>query len=168
MEAFGLDPIKILWHLVNFAILLFILSRFIFPKVIAMLDERAERIRESMAQAEETKRLAAEMEEQRRGVLDEARREAAAIVERARQSSVGYGEQLKREAEEAANAIRARAEADAEAIRTQAVTDVRREVADLAIQAAERVVRSSLDGSRQRQLVEEFLATTSGRSGGTR
>jgi len=168
MEAFGLDLPKIGWHLLNFLILLFILSRFVFPKVIGMLDERAERIRESMARAEETKREATEMEEQRRGVLDEARREAAAIVERSRQSAVGYGEQLKREAEEAAQTIRSRAEADAEAIRSQAVTDVRREVADLAIQAAERVVRGSLDGSRQRQLVEEFLATTSGRSGGAR
>ena len=166
MAAFGLDPVKIGWHLLNFLILLFVLARFIFPRVLTMLDERAARIRESMARAEETQRAQVELEEQRRRVLDEARREAAAIHERARQTGDTYAEQLKREAEEAANAIRARAEADATAIRAEAMADVRRQVADLAIMAAERVVRASLDGARQRQLVEEFLTTVPAADGG--
>jgi F-type H+-transporting ATPase subunit b len=160
MAAFGLDPIKILWHLVNFAILLFVLARFVFPRVMAMLDERAARIKESVERAEETRRMQAEMEEQRRAVLDEARREAAAIHERARETGAAYAEQLRREAEEAAAAIRARADADAASMRAQAAAEVRQQVADLAIAAAERVIRDSLDGARQRQLVQEFLATT--------
>ncbi|SRR5579884_652085 len=166
MEAFGLDYVKIGWHLLNFVILLAILSKFVFPKVTAMLDERAARIRESMARAEETKRAQLEMEEQRRQILDEARREAAAIYERARETGAAYAEQLRREAEEAANAIRARAEADAVAIRTQALADARRTLADLAIEAAERVIRESLDGPRQRQLVEQFLTTAPSPDGG--
>ena len=55
---------------------------------------------------------------------------------------------------------------DAVAMRVQAMADVRRQVADLAIQAAERVVRSSLDGARQRQLIEEFLTTAPSGTGG--
>ncbi len=106
------------------------------------------------------------MEEQRRQILDEARREAAAIYERARETGAAYAEQLRREAEEAANAIRARAEADAVAIRTQALADARRTLADLAIEAAERVIRESLDGPRQRQLVEQFLTTAPSPDGG--
>jgi F-type H+-transporting ATPase subunit b len=166
MAAFGLDPIKILWHLVNFAILLFVLSRYVFPRVLAMLDERAARIKESLERAEETRRMQAEMEEQRRAVLDEARREAAAIHERTRETVAAYAEQLRREAEEAAAAIRTRAEADAASIRAQAAAEVRQQVADLAIAAAERVIRGSLDGARQRELVQEFLATAPAGNGG--
>jgi F-type H+-transporting ATPase subunit b len=166
MEAFGLDPVKIGWHLLNFLILLFVLAKFIFPRVLAMLDERAGRIRESIERAEETQRERQALEVERRRVLDEARREAAAIHERARQTGDAYAEQLKREAEEAANAIRTRAEADAVAMRAQAMADVRRQVADLAIEAAERVVRGSLDGTRQRQLIEEFLTSVPSGNGG--
>src|SRR5581483_2428547 len=166
MAAFGLDPIKILWHLINFAILLFVLARFVFPKVTAMLDERAARIKESLDRAEAARRAQEESEAQRRQILEEARREAAAIHERARQTGAAYAEQLRRDAEEAAAAIRSRAEADAAAIRAEAAEEIRRQVADLAIRAAERVIRGSLDGPRQRQLVEEFLAATPSANGG--
>jgi F-type H+-transporting ATPase subunit b len=166
MDVFGLDPAKIGLHLVNFLILLFVLSRFIYPRVIGMLDERADRIKESMARAEETKRAAEETEVQRRGILDEARREAAAIHERARQTGAAYAEQLKRDAEQAAQAIQTRAEADAAALRAQALAEVREQAADLAILAAERVIRGSLDDARQRELVAEFLASTPIRDGG--
>jgi F-type H+-transporting ATPase subunit b len=165
MQAFGLDPIKIIWHLVNFAILLFVLAKFVFPRVVTMLDERERRIRESMARAEETERARADLEMERMRILDEARREAAAINERVRQTVGQYEEQLRRDAEAAATQIRARAEADAEATRLQAVSEVRQQVADLAIQAAERVIRESMDGARQRTLVEQFLATAEPGSG---
>src|SRR5204863_622726 len=154
MAAFGLDPVKIGWHLLNFLILLFVLAKFIFPRVLAMLDERAGRIRESIERAEETQRERQALEVERRRILDEARREAAAIHERARQTGDAYAEQLKREADEAALLIRTRAEADSDALRTQALAEVRQQVADLAIQAAERVIRGSLDQARQQQLVE--------------
>ena len=84
---------------------------------------------------------------------------------RARQTGATYAEQLKRDAEQAAQAIQARAEADADALRAQALAEVRQQVADLAIQAAERVIRGSLDQARQRQLVDEFLTTAPGQAG---
>jgi len=159
MQAFGLNVASIAWHLFNFLILLVILAKFVFPKVVAMLDEREQRIRESMTRAEETERARAALETERMAILDEARREAAAINERARQTVGQYEEQLRRDAEAGAAQIRTRAEADAAQIRTQAITEVRQQVADLAIQAAERIIRDSLDTNRQRQLVEQFLAT---------
>jgi F-type H+-transporting ATPase subunit b len=56
--------------------------------------------------------------------------------------------------------LRTRAAAEIEAEKGRAIADLRAEVADLAISAAGRVVRASMDGASQRRIVEEFLAET--------
>src|ERR671937_555622 len=71
MEALGLNPVSIAIHAINFLILLFVLQRFLFKPVMAMLDERSQKIRESVEARERA-------QEEDQGIINRAEQEAAA------------------------------------------------------------------------------------------
>ena len=87
LKALGVDLPSVVWHLINFIILILILQRFLYKPILNMLDARAARIRESMDQAERVRAETAAIEERSRGVLDEARREAQEILAAANRNS---------------------------------------------------------------------------------
>src|SRR5919199_4111344 len=79
----GLNITGLIWHTINFLVLLFLLYRFLFNPVRGMLDARAARVRESMEQAEQARRAAEQAEADRQALLAETRREAEQIRARA-------------------------------------------------------------------------------------
>src|SRR5919206_280497 len=99
-ETLGLNWTGFIWHLLNFAILFFILYRFLFPPVLRMLDERQQRIRESMERAETLRQESARAAEAVKAQLDEARREGQNIINNATQ----IAERLRTERQQQAQA----------------------------------------------------------------
>src|SRR6476620_6514365 len=87
LKSLGIDLPSVVWHLVNFIILILILQRFMYKPILKMLDDRAARIRDSMEQAERTRVETASLEERSRGLLDEARREGQEILAQANRNS---------------------------------------------------------------------------------
>jgi len=158
VDALGVSVPGVLAQLVNFVLLLVILRLLAYKPIIRMLDERSARIRESVERAEEIKRQAAQTEEEFARRLAEARREGQEIVgqaekiaERIRLDEV---EKTKAQLEE----LRVKALADISLERERAVTELRQQVADLALFAAGRVVGRSLDHASHVQLIDEALA----------
>jgi F-type H+-transporting ATPase subunit b len=164
MDVLGLKAESIAFHAVNFLLLLFILKRYLYKPVITMLDERARKIRESAETAERVQREAASAEQQRAEVLAQARRQAEEMVTRATQEADKIRSNARQAAQAEHQRIVSRAEQEAEAARQQAMQELRAEVADLAVLAAGRVIRRSLDSETHRALVEEFLAEANGRA----
>jgi F-type H+-transporting ATPase subunit b len=166
MEALGLNPVSILFHTINFLILLFILQRFLYKPVMTMLDERSEKIRESVEAAERMRLETARADQERAEALRQARREAEELVTRAMQEADRIRSESRQVAQEEAQRIIARAEQEANAERQQAMQELRAQVADLAILAAERVIARNLDSQANRVLVEQFLAHADGQANG--
>ena len=166
MEALGVNPFAILLHAINFLILLFILQRFLYKPVLTMLDQRAATIRESVEAAERARQESARADQERLDALREARRQAEEIVTRAQQEADRVRAETIQRAQEDAQRIIARAEQEATAERQQAMSELRAQVADLAVMAAGRVIGRSLDPAGHRALVEEFLADGDGRTPG--
>src|ERR671931_2115279 len=164
MEALGLNPISIAIHALNFLILLFVLQRLLFKPVLRMLDERSEKIRESVEAAERARQESARADQARDETLREARRQADEIVNRATQEGQRIVAEARERAQQEAQAIISRAEQEASAERLQAMQELRAQVADLAVMAAGRVIRRSLDDQAHRDLVTEFLADGDGRA----
>ena len=79
----GLDVVGLLWHSLNFGLLLVALWWLFFRPITRALEERERRVRESLERAEETDRLAERAEAERRELLSQAHRDAAAIRARA-------------------------------------------------------------------------------------
>ena len=125
-----------------------------------MLSARRERVEQGLADAEQARKDRESAETERLAAVQEARREANEIITRAQKVA-----QDSRDADIAATKaelerMRERAAADIEAEKQRAITELRSEVADLALQAAGRVVGETMSSDRERRLVQEFLAET--------
>jgi len=153
----GLDLAQFIGQLVGFLILLGLLSFFGYKPIRKMLDKRSNRIKESMEQAEATKKEyeRAQMEVEKQ--ISKAREEARLIIAEAGQFADRLKEEARREARQEAQAIVDRARTGLERERQEIIGDLRREFADMVILAAERVINESLDKKGHRKLIEQAL-----------
>ncbi len=157
LEALGINLPSLLLHTINFLLLVGLLTKFLYRPVTRMLDERSARIKESMDRAEVVKEQLARATEESRLQLDAARKEGQAIVDQANQIAERVRAQSRQEAQADAEKIVLKARAQLDQERRQVVAELRREMADLVVSAAGRVIGQSLDDRAQRRLVEEFL-----------
>ena len=157
MEELGFNLPSLLVFLANFAILLVILYFFAYKPILKMLDQRSERIRESLEAAEQAKQQAAESEARTQEHLQEARREGQKLLEQARALAEKFREDEMAKAREEAEAFIGRARQEIQQERDGAVEEVKRHFAVLAIQAAERVIGQSLDDRLHRELIVQVL-----------
>ena len=153
----GLDLATFIGQLVSFLLLLGLLVYFGYKPIWKMLDERENRIRESMEQAEATKqeyeRAKVAVQEQ----VSKARQEGQAVISQATQIGDRLKEEAKKEARKEAQAIVDRTRVELERERDKAIDDLRREFVDTAILAAEKVINEALDKEKHRKLIEEAL-----------
>ena len=153
----GLDLATFIGQLVSFLILLGLLIYVGYKPIRKMLDERANRIKESMEQAEETKqeyeRAKVAVQEQ----ISKARQEGQVVIGQATQVGDRLKEEAKEEARKEAQAIVDRTRVELERERDKAIDDLRREFVDTAILAAEKVINEALDKEKHRKLIEEAL-----------
>jgi len=142
-----------------FGIVFFALAKFAFPAISKTLDERADAIEGGLARAENSQAEAAAMLEQYRAQLADARGEAAEIRAEAQAEKAAMIESARGEAATAAASVTERAQAQIEAERSQAMASLRRDVSELALTLAGKVVGESLtDDARARASVDRFIA----------
>ncbi len=157
ISELGIAPISLVVYLVNFLVLLGLLYVVGYKPILRMLDQRAERIRQSLEAAEQARQQSAQAGYEVKTRLDDARKQAQAILDQA----TSLGEKLRAEARDQARkdgeAIIQRAQGDIERQRDEAIAELRRQFADLTIMAAERVINRSLDRNAHRQIIEEAL-----------
>jgi F-type H+-transporting ATPase subunit b len=144
----------------NFVVFLVLIWTFAFKPVSKMLEDRKLRIEQGLADAEQARRDRENAEQERIAALQEARREANEILARSQKLADESRERDLAATREELERIRVRASADLESEKQRAIADLRAEVADLALQAAGRVVGETMTDARQRRLVDEFLAET--------
>ena len=129
-----------------FAIVFFALAKFAFPAISKTLEDRADAIEGGLARAENSQAEAAAMLEQYRAQLADARGEAATIRAEAQAEKAAMIESARGEAATAAASVTERAQAQIEAERSQAMASLRRDVSELALTLAGKVVgESSVD-----------------------
>jgi F-type H+-transporting ATPase subunit b len=160
----GLNWQGLLWHLVNFVVLLLLLQRFLFKPVVGMLDARSQRVRDSMEQADQARRAAEQAEADRQTLLAETRREAEQIRARADEQAKRILADADARAKERQQLIEQQAEATARQIEERVMAQVRAQLADLVVTAVDRVTRGALDANAQRGLVQQFLTTNGERA----
>src|SRR6476659_5902868 len=89
MDALGINGSALIVQLLAFLILVFLLGRYAYRPIVNALDQRAERVRASMEQADRIERQLAETEKRNEEILAESRREAQQIRVQARQGAEG-------------------------------------------------------------------------------
>ncbi|OLB24545.1 MAG: ATP synthase F0 subunit B [Actinobacteria bacterium 13_2_20CM_68_14] len=161
-------PGLMIWTIVCFLIALFVLKRYAFGPIQKLIDERRERIRRALDEADEAREEARKLLEEHRKLIGEARGEAEDIRTVARHEAEAQLRRVKDEAEADLRRVKDEAEADRqrrleetkrqiEAETRRALEAIRAEVAELSLLAAEKVTRRSLDDKDQRRLIDEAI-----------
>jgi F-type H+-transporting ATPase subunit b len=158
MGALGLDAWGLAVQLVAFIVFVYLFWRYALGPITNMLDERSQRIADSMAAADKMRQELAATAARNEEILIEARRQAQQIIAQAREVGDATVARAQKEAGEQADAYLARAQATLRQETEQARLQLRQELADLAVMAAGRIVKKELDPAAQSRLIEETLA----------
>ena len=156
-ESLGVLPGNLIWQCLAFLILIWLLSRFAYKPVIGMLDERANRIRESMEQAEQIKADNAAAAQRAQQIIAEAQTQTRDMLAQAQQMSQRTIAAAQAEAREQRDKLLTDAHKQIEADTQRAKDELRRETARLALLAAGKVVGKSLDTQDHYRLIDEAL-----------
>lgn len=157
LETLGIHFPTLLIYLVNFLVVLALLFAFAYKPILRMMDQRAERIRESLEASERAQAEAASSRDAVEEQLTEARREGQRLMDQAREAADRFRADEMERARAEAEAFVERARADIQRERDAAVEEVRANFGDLAITAAERVIRRSLDRQAHEELIVQVL-----------
>ena len=148
---------EIVWGGLCFLILLGLLTWKGVPAIKKAMDDRAEKIRSSLDDAEKAKTDAEAVRDDYQRQLADARTEAARIIEEARQAADSVRRDLITRAEQEAAELRSRNAEQVEAERTRVLSELQGQVATLAVDLAERVVQGSLDREANLRLIENYI-----------
>jgi len=145
-------------ELIAFAVIVFVLAKYVIPPINKAMTERQDAIRKQFADLDAAKAAANSAEDEFRAQIADARQEAARIREDAREQGAAIVAEMREQAQAEAARIVEHAHTQIEADRQAAVTSLRSEVGSMATELASRIVGESLeDQARQSRVVERFL-----------
>ena len=155
-----LDPHAglIAWTIITFVVVLIILKRFVWSPLLEALDERQKRIRDALEGAAQARDEAQAALAEHQKALAGAESEAREIVAQAREAGERVRTDIIDEARRVAEQTVEQARRSIETEKQAALSELRREVADLAVRAAGEIVNANLDAERNRQLVDDLIA----------
>lgn len=157
-ESFiGVNFWTALFVLLNFLLLFFVAKKFLFVPVKNMIDSRQKEIDTMYREADAAKESALALENEYRTQLAAAQETSDALVKEAMLRGKNREEEILRQAKQEADAIREKASADIAREKRKALNDAKDEISSLAMEIAGKVVGTSLDDARQKQLVDSFL-----------
>jgi F-type H+-transporting ATPase subunit b len=159
VEAGLLDLNATFWiELVAFLLMLGVLARYVYPRVIEAAEARQKAIAAELEAAEKSRQEAEARLVEAEKKLQEARVSAQEIVAGATRSGEQLRQESKQKAEEEAKRLTQAARKEIEAEREKAIQSVREDVAGLVVAATEKVLGETLDAPKHKQLIERAIA----------
>ena len=153
----------IIFEIIAFLLMLWILRRYVLPPLQKAMDQRQEMIRRQIEESREVKERLEKAEQDYKAQLAEARAEAAKMKDEARAEAKRLKEELTTKAHEEAANIAAAHQRQLEIDRQRAMADLRREIGELSVQLASRIVGESLDDdARRSRTVDRFIEELEG------
>lgn len=154
---FGVQPVLLLAQVVNFLILLYILKRFLYTPILKVLQERRQKIAESLKNAEEIQKQLAETEKAREKKLKDATNEARQLLEEATKSANEIIQESHLKASADLDDILRKGRESIQLEREKMQNEIREELADLVAVAMEKVANKVLTEKDKKELVEKTV-----------
>jgi F-type H+-transporting ATPase subunit b len=151
-------PGLMIWTIVCFLVVLYVLKRFAFGPIQKTLDDRRERIRQAIDEADHAREEARNLLEEHRKLIGQAKSEAEEILVEARKIGDAQRERVREETETDRQRRLEETRRQIEQATHQALNEIRAEVGKLSVLAAEKITRKSLTDADQRRLIDEALA----------
>ena len=150
-------PGLMIWTIVCFLICLFVLKRYAFAPIQQAIDERRDRIRQSLEEADRAREEAHELLEEHRQLIGQAKGEAEEILAEARRVAEANERRMRDETEAERQRRLDETHRQIEAETRRALDLIRTEVADLSLVAATKVTGKALDDADHRRLIDEAV-----------
>ncbi|HEY5432445.1 MAG TPA: F0F1 ATP synthase subunit B [Coriobacteriia bacterium] len=149
---------ELLVSLVSFAVLFVVMWKFALPPITKMLDERAEKIKDSLEKAEETRVEAERLLNEYKEQLAEARLESSRVIEQGRKVAETMKDEIVAKANEERESILARAREEIQGEKRVALAELQASVADLSVAVAGRIIGTTLSAADHAALIEKYVA----------
>ncbi len=151
-------PGLMIWTIVCFLVVLFVLKKFAFAPIQKMIDDRRERIRSAIDEADNAREEARHLLEEHRKLIGQAKSEAEEILAEARRIGDSQRARVREETETDRQRRLEETRRQIEQATEQALGQIRDEVGKLSLLAAEKVILKSLTDKDQKRLIDEALA----------
>ncbi|OGY23866.1 MAG: ATP synthase F0 subunit B [Candidatus Woykebacteria bacterium RBG_13_40_7b] len=157
IENFGIQPILLLAQVINFAILIFLLKRFLYKPILTVLEQRRKRIEESLKRAEDIEKEYQKMQERRAEIISEANNRAQELIGETKKEAKEILEDTESKAKTQTENILAKGKALIETERVKMKEDVLKEVVNLVVIATSRLTGKILTEEDKRKLTKESI-----------
>jgi F-type H+-transporting ATPase subunit b len=155
IEALGIYWPKLIAQTINFSIVLFVLWRWAYQPILALLEQRRVQIADSVANAQKIKEELAQTEAARQAILNQANVQANQLIVEARAAAVRVQEVETQKAIAAAEQIISKAREATALDQARMMTELKREIGRLVVETTARVAGKVLTADDQRRLIEE-------------
>ena len=142
----------------NIIILFVLLKIFLFKPINKMKNARTQSVQKDIDDAAKAKQEAEELRQQYEESISEAKEEANRIIMKAHEDAESERDAIIKKAHEDAEQKVAEADKEIESERKKVLRQAQSEIADLAIEAASKIVAANVDDEKNRRLVDEFLS----------
>jgi F-type H+-transporting ATPase subunit b len=157
MNFLDIQAGPILWTILNFLILLLLLWKVAWKPILNALNAREQSINDALDRAETARHDAERILADNQKALQKADEEAQRVLRESREYSERVRSEAAAKAQEESRRLVEQAQQEIERSKQQALVELRGEVANLAVSGAERILNETLDGDRQRRLVDDYL-----------
>ena len=157
LEFISIDAWTIIFQICNLLILLLLVRKFLWKRVMAVLEARQNEIDGIYDAAGKDRREAAQMKEEYTARMGNAREEADRLVRNAVDTAHNRGDAILKEAQVEAAHIKQKAERDIDQEKRKAYTELMGEISGMAADIAGRMVEREINAEDHRELVEEFI-----------
>ena len=158
LENLGINGGFLLIQIIAFIVLYTVMTRFIYDPLVKALNERRSRIAKGLEDAAAAARARDNAEAEAEKILAQARTEAQKLIDEARGRGEDVAESIERAARDEAAKIQLGAQDEAEAALSQRLGDLREQVLKISVAAASRILGENIDESKQKALVDQFIA----------
>jgi len=156
-EKLGLDYKLIIAQIVNFVLLLVILQRLAYKPVLKMLKDRTEKIEKSLKQAKKIEEELKNTEETKLSEIKKAKEEAQEIIKGAYETSEKRSQESIERTKTKTQEIVEKAKQEIRAEKENSVQEAKKEITDISIQIAGKIIGENIDKNKQKDLVDDVL-----------
>ena len=153
------DPGLYVWTIVIFLVLLFLLMKFAWKPLLAMLEKREDNIRQSLLDAEKARDELANVKEDTERLLNEARNESQAIVATGKKNAERMKDEIVEKAQTKSDSLLAEAKNQIQIEKERAIVDVKAEVVNLSMEVAKKLIKKNLTKEDNLKLINDSISS---------
>ena len=153
----SVNPGLIIWTIIIFVLLLLLLSKIAWKPLIKSLNDREASIKDTIEYAEKQNKEAQELLEQNKKALSEANATVQKLINEGRDNANKIRDDIMKKANDDSRKMIEQAKVEIMQQQNSALEQLKDEISDIAIKAAEKIINTNLDANKQKKIINDFL-----------